>query len=195
MPPARVQTRIFYGLFPFYSMFEPQVKRGMLCALKQGRAGSSSRMFWNMWEGDAVCLSVCLCWHRRRYHTTLCPTAGGEGGERSAQEKSWRAEKQTRYSTGNSAYSAKSTAIACQMAIRTLGCQQPLQIQHISKGTACWIWMYDSDQGRGAAWQTQVTSVVVRIPLTYWVGCDVKSSSDLTTRFCCSCRTNEVTLS
>lgn len=26
-------------------MFEPQVKRELLCALKQGRAGSSSRMF------------------------------------------------------------------------------------------------------------------------------------------------------
>lgn len=44
MPRGKVQTRILW-IIPLYSVYKLKVKRELLCAFKQGRAGSSSRMF------------------------------------------------------------------------------------------------------------------------------------------------------
>lgn len=105
-------------------------------------------------------------------------------------------EKQTRYSAGNSAYSAKSTAVACQIAIHTPGCQQPLRIQHISKRGR----LLDFECTAAAAWDTRrrsanaelVTGAVVPKPLTHAGRArEVKSSADLTAAFCRSRRTPE----
>lgn len=69
-------------------MFEPQVKKKEWDALRP-----SARQGWIQFK-DVLkyvplrSLSVCLRWQRRWCRPALCPTAGGEGGERSAQEKS-----------------------------------------------------------------------------------------------------------